>query len=166
MFWTHVSTVISTALEVLVLHWVAAGSVAVHEPAAWWADAGTVAWLLTMPYWRISHFYWLHRGMHPWYTTTVPDLGALLYKWVHSLHHTAKNPTSWSGVSMHPVESSLYYTAALVPVLAGPWLSAALARAGVPLSAALLAAHPLVFLYTKIDLTAAALIGHDGVEFP
>lgn len=40
----------------------------------------------------------------------------------------------------------MYYHAMLVPVFFG--------------------AHPLVALYTKVDLTMAALIGHDGVGFP
>lgn len=47
------------------------------------------------------------------------------------------NPTAWSGVSMHPVESAAYYSAMLIPVYFG--------------------AHPLVMLYTKFDLTIAAL---------
>lgn len=38
---------------------------------------------------------------------------------------------------MHPVESTIYYTAMLIPVA--------------------FAAHPLVALYTKLDLTLAAL---------
>ena len=44
------------------------------------------------------------------------------------------------------MQSSGYYTAALIPVLFG--------------------AHPLVMLYTKLDLTIAALIGHDGFGYP
>lgn len=38
---------------------------------------------------------------------------------------------------MHPIESSAYYSAMLIPVY--------------------YAAHPIVMLYTKIDLTLAAL---------
>ena len=47
---------------------------------------------------------------------------------------------------MHPVESFMYYTAMLIPVYFG--------------------AHPIVMLYTKMDLTLAALIGHDGFAAP
>lgn len=47
---------------------------------------------------------------------------------------------------MHPVESTIYYTAMLIPVFFG--------------------AHPLVMLFTKYDLTIAALIGHDGFGYP
>ncbi len=44
---------------------------------------------------------------------------------------------------MHPVESSTYFTAMLVPVIFG--------------------AHPIIMLYTKMDLSLAALIGHSGI---
>jgi sterol desaturase/sphingolipid hydroxylase (fatty acid hydroxylase superfamily) len=39
---------------------------------------------------------------------------------VHSLHHKSYNPTAFSGTNMHPVESTLYYSAALIP---GKYLS-------------------------------------------
>ena len=119
-FWSTVSTLISSALE-LALLWawanVAAGTLPAWVPAgvaawvprpAWegwfpggalWTHAPTVAWLVAMPYVRISHFWAVHRLMHPWRTTTVPDVGKFLYKWVHSLHHKSKNPTPWSGVA-------------------------------------------------------------------
>jgi sterol desaturase/sphingolipid hydroxylase (fatty acid hydroxylase superfamily) len=61
----------------------------------------------------------------------------------HSLHHESWNPTSFSGVSMHPIESSIYYSTMFLPIAFG--------------------AHPLVMLYTKMDLTIAALVGHDGI---
>ena len=38
---------------------------------------------------------------------------------VHSLHHKSYNPTAFSGTNMHPVEATLYYTAALIPVSLG-----------------------------------------------
>ena len=46
-----------------------------------------------------------------------------------SLHHASRNPVSFSGLAMHPVEAILYLSAALVPVAAG--------------------AHPIVFLYVS-----------------
>ncbi|KAI9026307.1 hypothetical protein DFJ74DRAFT_36362 [Hyaloraphidium curvatum] len=107
---------------------------------------GTVAgwlWVLSMPYWRIAHFYCIHRLIHPWRTKTVPDLGRFLYRHVHSLHHKAYNPTAMSALRMHPVESALYFSAALVPVLFG--------------------AHPMPgFLYCLVDEDVGALLGHDG----
>ena len=38
---------------------------------------------------------------------------------MHSLHHKSYNPTAFSGTNMHPVEATLYYTAALIPVSLG-----------------------------------------------
>ena len=38
---------------------------------------------------------------------------------VHYLHHKSYNPTAFSGTSMHPVEATLYYSAALIPVALG-----------------------------------------------
>ena len=29
----------------------------------------------TVTFWRIPHFHVLHRGMHPWRTTSFPDVG-------------------------------------------------------------------------------------------
>ena len=162
MFWSTCSTLISSAMEVAVLHAWATGAAAPFafgamsgaSVAAWWTHWPTVLWLLSMPYWRLAHFFCVHRMMHKWHTRSsenalvrmIPDFGDFLYKYVHALHHQSKNPTAWSGVSMHPVESSTYYTAMLVPVLLG--------------------CHPIVFYYTKFDLTMAALIGHDGYGFP
>eukprot|EP00658_Telonema_sp_P-2_P000604 TRINITY_DN10226_c0_g1_i1.p1 TRINITY_DN10226_c0_g1~~TRINITY_DN10226_c0_g1_i1.p1 ORF type:complete len:159 (+),score=43.91 TRINITY_DN10226_c0_g1_i1:139-615(+) len=77
---------------------------------------------LTITHWRVPHFWLIHRAMHPWKTDRVPDLGSWLYKNVHSLHHKSHNPTSWSGTSMHPVESTLYYSASLlvIPLMVHP----------------------------------------------
>lgn len=141
------STLISSCFEVALLHAWATGRLAAYAgPAEWWTHPATIAWLLTMPFWRIVHFYCVHRVMHHWKIQGIPDVGKWLYTHVHSLHHLSKNPTAWSGVSMHPVESFAYYTAMLIPVLFN--------------------AHPLVMLYTKVDLTVAALIGHDGFGSP
>ena len=152
-FWSACSTLISSAFEIVLLHAWARGLLPLAlAPAAlpvlWWAHAPTLAWVLSMPYVRIVHFFFLHRAMHT--GVVIPglgfDVGAFLYKHVHSLHHLSRNPTTWSGVSMHPVESSGYYSAMLVPALCG--------------------AHPLVWIMYKFDLTIAALIGHDGHGAP
>ncbi len=50
------------------------------------------------------------------------------------------------GLSMHPVESTLYFTAALIPSF---FLS-----------------HPLHFFICKTDLAVGALVGHDGFNAP
>lgn len=91
-FWSTVSTVLSSGFEVALLHLWAVGALAVTAVAgdAWWAHVPTLAWLLSMPYWRIVHFYVVHRGMHKWGTKSIPDVGAWLYRWVHSLHHKSR----------------------------------------------------------------------------
>eukprot|EP00913_Durusdinium_trenchii_P023826 g22376.t1 len=106
-------------------------------------------WLVA--YWREIHFYCAHRGMHPWWDRDngllSGDLGAFLYRHVHSLHHKSYNPGPWSGLSMHPVEHLLYYTCATLPPL-------------------LIAVHPLHFLYTKFHADIAPIGGHSGMEEP
>lgn len=100
-------------------------------------------------YWREIHFYCAHRGMHPWWDREKGlldgDIGAFLYRHVHSLHHKSYNPGPWSGLCMHPVEHFLYYTCATLPPL-------------------LLPVHPLHFLYVKFHADIAPIGGHDGME--
>lgn len=48
------------------------------------------------------HFFIIHRAIH-W-----PPL----YKWVHSVHHNSINPSPWSSLSMHPVETFIYHAMA------------------------------------------------------
>jgi len=113
---------------------------------------GFLLWTATMFYWRITHFYFLHRGMHPWFDRKAGlaqgDIGAFLYRWVHAHHHKSYNPTAFSGISMTPVESIGYLSAALIPLLF---------RSG---------CHPFIVLYTKLDLVIGAQIGHDGFDEP
>ena len=54
-----------------------------------------------MPYMTIIHFYILHRGIHPWNTVKIADLGKFLYKYVHKLHHKNINPSALSGMFLH-----------------------------------------------------------------
>lgn len=48
------------------------------------------------------HFFIIHRTIH-W-----PPL----YKWVHSVHHNSINPSPWSSLSMHPIETFIYHAMA------------------------------------------------------
>eukprot|EP00971_Amphidinium_carterae_P213915 4245512-Amphidinium_carterae.1 len=89
--------------------------------------------------------------MHPWRGSDLGlkdgDIGAFLYRYVHSLHHKSYNPGPWAGLSMHPVEHLFYYSAAtLLPLIAY--------------------VHPFHFLYTKFHCDIAPLGGHDGMENP
>merc|ERR1719174_3028127 len=105
-----------------------------------------------MIYWRIVHFHVIHRGMHPWWNRSYGlqqgDIGAFLYRYVHAHHHKSYNPTAFSGISMLPIESIAYLSAALIPLLF---------RCG---------CHPWIHLYTKLDLIIGAQIGHDGFDAP
>jgi len=98
--------------------------------------------ILTITHWRIPHFYVIHRAMHPWMTTSVPDVGRWLYKHVHGLHHKSYNPTAFSGTSMHWFEATAYYSASLMIV---------------PFSVS-----PVIPLACIIDCGVGAWLGHDG----
>jgi len=100
----------------------------------------------TITHWRIPHFYFIHRFMHPWRIKGVPDVGKFVYRHVHSLHHKSYNPTAFSGTSMHPVEATLYYTAGCMPALFG--------------------FHPVLALGCIADCAFGAWLGHDGFQWP
>mmetsp|Transcript_16087 Transcript_16087/g.24245 ORF Transcript_16087/g.24245 Transcript_16087/m.24245 type:complete len:332 (+) Transcript_16087:54-1049(+) len=109
-------------------------------------SVGNILWVLFITHWRVPHFYLVHRVMHPWRTSFIPDLGKILYTHVHSLHHKSYNPTAFSGTSMHPVESTLYYSACFIAVPFG--------------------CHPSIVLACIIDCAVGAWLGHDGFTFP
>ena len=169
IFWTFCATLLASAQEVLLMRWWASG----RFKRAWFGTPASAAeetvpynppffgteetpyfllWTVTMLYWRISHFYFIHRGMHPWWDRKGGlhngDIGAFLYRHVHSHHHKSYNPTAFSGFSMTPVESIAYMSAALIPLCF---------RSG---------CHPWLHLYTKLDLIIGAQIGHDGFDAP
>ena len=50
-----------------------------------------------------THFYWTHRLLHQ---------NRWLYQNVHKIHHESVNPDPLSGLSMHPIESLIYFSAA------------------------------------------------------
>ena len=49
-----------------------------------------------------THFYFSHRLLHTKY----------LYQNIHKIHHESINPDPLSGLSMHPIESCIYFSAA------------------------------------------------------
>jgi sterol desaturase/sphingolipid hydroxylase (fatty acid hydroxylase superfamily) len=90
--------------------------------------------LVVLPLWREVHFYSVHRLIHvPW-----------LYGAIHSLHHRNTNPGPWSGLSMHPVEHVLYFSAVVIH-----WV--------VP-------SHPLHAMYNLVHLAMGPAPGHCGFE--
>lgn len=68
--------------------------------------------------WGDAYFYWTHRLLHTSY----------LYKYVHKIHHESTNPTPFAGLSMHPVESLIYFFTP-IPLLVLGIIPAWLARA-------------------------------------
>jgi sterol desaturase/sphingolipid hydroxylase (fatty acid hydroxylase superfamily) len=90
------------------------------------------ATFLLLGLWSDFHFYWCHRLLHT----------DLLYAPFHKLHHGSKNPGPWSGMSMHPVETTLY-------------LSKILGALFIP-------AHPLHFLFILYNATLMPIPGHSG----
>jgi len=60
--------------------------------------------------WADFHFYWTHRLLHT----------SWLYKSVHKVHHESYNPDPFSGLSMHWVESAVYFSSAPIMALLTP----------------------------------------------
>lgn len=159
IFWTTCATILAAGQEILLMKWWATSKAL----PSWFLPYDTpffgnehtpyfLLWTATMLYWRIFHFYCIHRAMHPWFDRKLGlmdgDIGAFLYRYVHAHHHKSYNPTAFSGFSMTPVESVLYISAALIPLCF---------RSG---------CHPWIHLYTKMDLIIGAQIGHDGFDAP
>jgi len=143
IFWSNVSSFVGSIIQILYFHLLARN---ILPQTSELFTVNTFIWILTLNYWRISHFYFIHRFMHPWKTKYIPDFGKILYQLVHSLHHKSYNPTAWSGVSMHPVESFIYYTVSFIPISLG--------------------AHPIIMMIAIHDATLAAMWGHDGFGEP
>lgn len=155
--WATLSALVATAWEVLIAHawavgWWPRGAGGVPGDA-WWAHAPTLVALVCFPYFQIVHFYIIHRLMHRWYapgarpsSRWLPDVGAWLYKHVHYLHHRARDPTAFSGIAMHPVESAVFFTT--MPI------------------AALLGAHPIVLLHASFYNIVVAMVGHESYGDP
>ena len=49
---------------------------------------------------RIPHFHLIHRAMHPWKTTAVPDIGKFLYKQVTATAQYINNPKSYRSLHL------------------------------------------------------------------
>ena len=148
---TSVATTMAGILEIALCHAWASGRLKLQRNLLD-TPAQNFLWAVTITHWRVPHFYVMHRAMHPWFPlkrqqgAMIPDVGRFLYRHVHSLHHKSYNPTAFSGTSMHPVESFLYFTAALVCVPFG--------------------CHPAIFLGCIIDCAVGAWLGHDGFQWP
>ena len=89
-----------TLVEVLML-WVFANGWA---PSVSWSEHPVYLACLVFicPMIHEVNFFIIHRAIHT----------PLLYKWVHSVHHNSINPSPWSSLSMHPVETFIYHAVA------------------------------------------------------
>lgn len=146
MFYSTLGWLQSSAWQVAIMHLWATGRVPFYD-TFWAFPAYSVFHLLFPTVWRLFHFYWIHRFMHPWTAARGPlDVGALLYRHVHALHHKSSSPGPWAGLAMHPVEHFFYYTCLCTAFL-------------VPL-------HPLHVLYTKFHADISPIGGHDGFDAP
>ena len=83
---------------------------------------------------------------------------------VHSLHHKSYNPTAFSGTNMHPVEATLYYTAALIPVSLGLHPVHALGKSLVLNLFLLNKSNSAIAVI--VDCAMGAWLGHDGFMWP
>jgi len=69
------------------------------------SEVDQLKWSVLVALWADLHFYGVHRVLHQF---------PRLYKMVHKVHHRSINTDPWSGLSMHPVEHVLYFSAALL----------------------------------------------------
>ncbi|GMI08892.1 hypothetical protein TrLO_g10199 [Triparma laevis f. longispina] len=93
-----------------------------------------LTWLF-MFVWNDAHFYTIHRSLHH----------PMWYRQIHKIHHESINPNPLSGLSFHPVEGVVYFSALLVTFL-------------IPLS-------PIEYTIYKFGLVWAPLGGHIGYTF-
>lgn len=97
MFWSLASSLtIWTTYECIFLFMWTQESI----PHWHWSDGvfWFVALFILIPFWDSAHFYLVHRLLHfKW-----------IYKNFHALHHRNINVGPWSGMSMHPVEGTIY----------------------------------------------------------
>ncbi len=133
MFWSLGSGVAQlTAFQVVTMWLMANGyapTITLASNPLWFVLA-----LILLPIWSAFHFYWVHRLLH------VP----FLYRKVHSLHHRNVNIGPWSGLSMHPVEHLIFFSAALIHFV--------------------IPAHPLHILFHLQHQALTAASSHTGYE--
>lgn len=104
-----------------------------------WLDWQTQwGWLLLVillaPALHEIHFFCIHWLMHQ----------GSFYKWVHSIHHNSINPSPWSSLSMHPVESFLYFSQMFWHLV--------------------IPSHPFVALFNVNMIGYGAINGHIGFD--
>jgi sterol desaturase/sphingolipid hydroxylase (fatty acid hydroxylase superfamily) len=126
------SVPIGTAIEIGILWSFANG----HVPMVSWHDHPLYLACLTFlaPALHEVQFFIVHRSLH-W---------GPLYRFVHSVHHNSTNPSPWSSMSMHPVESALYF--------------------GVAAWCLVIPSHPFIAVYLIHIAGFGAIVGHIGFD--
>jgi len=134
MFWSIASGVTFWTAYEAVTYWIYANGY-VSIPAFVDHPAYLGLMLLAVFFWSTLHFYFVHRFMH-----YQP-----VYKVVHELHHRNINTIPWTGISMHPLEHSIYFS-----VFVLWWL--------VPV-------HPVVIVLTGLFQGIGPATSHSGFDF-
>ncbi len=133
VFWTLASGVtLWTAYEVM-MFWAMANG---YAPMLDW-ESNPVTFIVILfltPMWISFHFYWIHRVLH-W-----PPL----YRMAHALHHRNTNVGPWSGLSMHPIETFMFFSSVCIHFL--------------------VAAHPVHILFHMFHQGITAATSHTGFE--
>jgi sterol desaturase/sphingolipid hydroxylase (fatty acid hydroxylase superfamily) len=127
-----VSVPIGTAIEVLLLWAFASG--AVPSVSFEQRPLALIGLALLVPLTQEVHFFFIHRAIH-W---------GPLYRSVHSVHHNSVNPSPWSSMSMHPVESFFYFAVMFWTLVFMP--------------------HPFLVVYLFTLAGFGAIVGHIGFE--
>lgn len=133
IFWTLASGVTLWTIYETAMLWAIAND---YIPTMQWSDNPIwfVGILFLTPLWISFHFYWVHRFLH-W-----PPM----YKIAHALHHRNTNIGPWSGLSMHPIETVLFFSSVLIHLV--------------------IAAHPIHIFFHLMHQALTAATSHTGFE--
>ncbi len=133
MFWSLVSGVTLWTAYEAITYWIyASGRLPV-------VDYDNPLYHFAMFYvviaWSTAHFYFIHRLLHY----------GPVYRVAHELHHRNVNTGPWTGISMHPLEHSIYFS-----VFVLWWF--------VPV-------HPIVIILTGFFQGLSPAVSHSGFDF-
>lgn len=134
MFWTLASGVPIWSAWIILYFWIAAKGWIPTQDTVAISPIWFVLFFFVIRFWQSFHFYWIHRFIHiPW-----------LFKNVHHLHHRNVNVGPWSGLAMHPVEHTLYYSGILIHFV--------------------LPSHPIHVIFHMFAVNLGAIYSHSGFD--
>jgi len=129
------SVPIWTLIEVFALWCFANGYSFWIDPKDQWSRWLWLAVLiLLVPAIHEIHFFFGHWTLHQ----------GPLYRWIHKIHHNSNNPSPWSSMSMHPAESSFFFSEVLWHLL--------------------IPSHPLIALFQLTGTAYGAIVRHIGFD--